>query len=217
MTEPVKNLHQRLHAVMAKVEYIQKEEKKPGIQYRFVSHDAVTAKVRPVLVKEGIIYYPQNMKTSCDGNKTIAEFDVRFANIDDPSDYIDVPTFGYGIDNQDKGPGKAISYGVKYALLKALGLETGDDPERDNIDHQPAPIKRATRPTLTEWFDTLNRDVSAAAAANDVDGLRAILAREDVRRAVEKLADANADRLHDILVPARQALSRLQPDFMAAE
>jgi hypothetical protein len=58
-------------------------------------------------------------------------FTVRFENIDNRDDYIDVATFGYGVDGQDKGPGKAMSYGVKYALLKVLGLETGDDPEND--------------------------------------------------------------------------------------
>jgi hypothetical protein len=67
-------------------------------------------------------------------------FTVRFENIDDRTDYIDVETFGYGVDPQDKGPGKAMSYGVKYALLKVLGLETGDDPDtvQDNkADYRP--------------------------------------------------------------------------------
>jgi hypothetical protein len=51
-----------------------------------------------------------------------------------------VETIGYGVDPQDKGPGKAISYGVKYALLKVLGLETGDDPDTvqdDRADYRP--------------------------------------------------------------------------------
>ena len=60
---------------------------------------------------------------------------VRFANVDEPTDFIDVPSFGYGVDPQDKGPGKAMSYAVKYALLKALGLETGDDADHDNVNH----------------------------------------------------------------------------------
>jgi hypothetical protein len=51
---------------------------------------------------------------------------------------MDVQTAGYGIDPQDKGPGKAISYSVKYALLKALGLESGDDPDNDQAtEHEP--------------------------------------------------------------------------------
>lgn len=122
------NIAQRINAVMAEVDYIQKE-KKPGMQYNIVSHDAVTAKVRPILQKHGVVYYPRNMTVDNVGNRTQSYFDVRFENIDDRSDFIDVATFGYGVDGQDKGPGKAMSYGVKYALLKVLGLETGDDPD----------------------------------------------------------------------------------------
>lgn len=122
------NIAQRINAAMADVDYIQKE-KKQGMNYSIVSHDAVTAKVRPILQKHGVVYYPRNMQVEQNGNRTQATFDVRFENIDDRSDFIDVATFGYGVDPQDKGPGKAMSYGVKYALLKVLGLETGDDPE----------------------------------------------------------------------------------------
>jgi len=126
MSKP--NIAQRINAAMADVDYIQKE-KKQGMNYSIVSHDAVTAKVRPILQKHGVVYYPRNMQIEQNGNRTQATFDVRFENIDDRSDFIDVATFGYGVDPQDKGPGKAMSYGVKYALLKVLGLETGDDPD----------------------------------------------------------------------------------------
>ncbi len=125
-----KNLHQRIAAAMAKVTYIQKE-KKAGMRYSIVSHDAVTAKVRPALLEEGVIYYPVHMSTNQVGNRTEAWVHVRFVNIDEPDDHIEVHSFGYGIDDQDKGPGKAMSYAVKYALLKTLGLESGDDPDED--------------------------------------------------------------------------------------
>ncbi len=123
-----RNIAQRIAAVMGEVDYVQKE-KKQGMNYSIVSHDAVTAKVRPLLHKHGVVYYPRNLTVSQNGNRTEALFDVRFENIDERTDYIDVATFGYGVDTQDKGPGKAMSYGVKYALLKVLGLETGDDPD----------------------------------------------------------------------------------------
>ncbi len=71
------------------------------------------------------------------GNRTQVLLKVRFANIDNPADFIDVPGLGYGVDDQDKGPGKATSYAVKYCLLKALGLETGDDPDLDDQPHKP--------------------------------------------------------------------------------
>ena len=134
MTDAAMNVHQRLAAVMQEVQYIQKE-KKPGMNYTVVPHDVVTGKVRPALLKAGVIYYPVRCEYAHQGNRAECAMTVRFANIDDPADHIDVPTFGYGVDGQDKGPGKAMSYAVKYALLKALGLETGDDPENESIDH----------------------------------------------------------------------------------
>lgn len=127
------NVYQRLAAAMGEVDYIQKEFKK-GMNYTVVSHDAVTAKVRPVLLKNGIVYFPVRCDHKQDGNRAECSMTVRFVNIDKPDDYFEVPTFGYGIDPQDKGPGKAMSYAVKYALLKALGLETGDDPDTEAVD-----------------------------------------------------------------------------------
>ncbi len=138
------NVHQRLAAAMAEVTYIQKEAKK-GMKYTIVSHDAVTAKVRPVLLKHGIVYYPVGMDHENNGNRAEVQLSVRFVNIDDASDHFDVCSLGYGIDPQDKGPGKAISYAVKYALLKAMGLETGDDADQDDIDHESREEERERR------------------------------------------------------------------------
>ncbi len=152
-------LLQRLHNAQRQVDYIQKE-KKQGMRYSIVSHDAVTAKVRPVLKENGIIYYPVNMHYTQEGNRTQVQLAVRFANADNGDDYIDVQSLGYGVDDSDKGPGKAISYAVKYALLKALGLETGDDPDYDQDAkyerHKPTgattspaiDLERPTLPTL---------------------------------------------------------------------
>lgn len=125
------NVHQRLAQAMQVVSYIQKDSK-PGMKYTIVSHDAVTAKVRPALLEAGIVYYPVRCEHVHNGNRAECSMAVRFVNIDDPADFFEVPTFGYGIDPQDKGPGKAMSYAVKYALLKAMGLETGDDPDQDH-------------------------------------------------------------------------------------
>lgn len=138
------NIYQRMHAVMGAVSYVQKEDKKVNGQYTFVSHDAVTAKLRPALIQHGIVTVPRVIKHTQDGNRTEVDIEVDFVNIDKPDERVTIPMFGFGIDPQDKGPGKAISYAVKYALLKAFSLETGDDPERDSIPHaKPEPAKTA--------------------------------------------------------------------------
>jgi hypothetical protein len=157
MNDKPKNLFQRLHAVMKEVSYVQKEDKMVNNQYRFVSHDGVTAAVRPALLNHGVLAVPQNLKRFQDGNRTEVELDVVFINIDDPKESFAVPSVGYGIDTQDKGPGKAISYAVKYALLKALSLETGDDPERDLIEHKPDNKKDASREEKVFMRDFLYR------------------------------------------------------------
>ena len=151
--EPL-NIYQKLNAVMAEVDYIQKE-KKSGMQYNIVSHDAVTALVRPHLQKIGVVYHPTSLRVLQDGNRTQVELTVRFANMDNPADFIDVPSLGYGVDTSDKGPGKAISYAVKYALLKTLGLETGDDADNDQTSqHQPAPKAGVFKPHITPQTPT---------------------------------------------------------------
>ncbi len=48
------NLHQRIAKAMEKVTYVQKD-KKQGMRYSIVSHDVVTAKVRPALLEAGVI------------------------------------------------------------------------------------------------------------------------------------------------------------------
>lgn len=134
--EDKKNIHQRILAVMAEIDYVKKESKKVNNQYTFVSHDAVTALLHPQFVKHGIVVAPSVTLWQADGNRVIAELQVEFINADAPDDRISIMALGYGIDPQDKGPGKAVSYAYKYALLKMFALETGDDPERDDVDYK---------------------------------------------------------------------------------
>lgn len=139
VSETPRTLLQRLNAVMQDVSYVQKDHTiEVGKGYKVVTHDAVTAKVRPALVNHGVFYYPYELTRHQSGNRTEADMKIRFVNIDDKADFIDVPTFGYGIDQGDKGPGKAMSYAVKMALLKALGLETGEDADNEVTQYQKA-------------------------------------------------------------------------------
>ena len=134
-----KNLHQRILAVMSDLSYIQKGDKTVNGQYRFVSHDQVTAALHPLLVKHGIVVIPHVEEMTQDGDRTMVKLSVVFRNSDSPADSFFITFYGYGIDKGDKGPGKAISYAYKYALLKLFCLETGDDPDQvANSVYEPA-------------------------------------------------------------------------------
>ena len=70
----------------------------------------------------------------------------RFINIDNKEDYIDTVTFAEGIDTQDKGSGKAMTYADKYALMKTYKIITGDDPDQ-NPSEEGYGKKQTTRVT----------------------------------------------------------------------
>lgn len=130
-----KNIYQRLHSVMQEVKGVNKGNTKVNNQYKFVSHDAVAKALHDPLVNNGIMLVTSVNDIKQDGNRTSVNLVMSFVNIDDPKDFVGVSFPGYGIDPQDKGVGKAISYAFKYGLLKTFCLETGDDVEKDNIDY----------------------------------------------------------------------------------
>ncbi len=135
----IKNIYQRMLAIMNEVQYLQKTDKAAkGLPYKFITHDQVTGSLHMPMVKHGVFTKSNILECRQDGNRTIVKVSVSFINVDDPQDMFEIISYGYGIDNQDKGIGKAISYATKMALLKNFMLETGEDPESDNIDYKPS-------------------------------------------------------------------------------
>lgn len=201
MSDDKRNVHQRLAAAMEKVTYIQKEYK-PGMSYKIVSHDVVTAKVRPALLENGIVYYPVDLQHVNNGNRAEVVLKVRFANIDDPQDFFDVPSLGYGIDKQDKGPGKAISYAVKYALLKAMGLETGEDADHDDIDH----VDREQEERERRQAQKASEDAAKAADAR-------MAAQEYVHGVVARLQTSDGVGAATVLQDEQAKIARIQSGY----
>ena len=172
-----RNIYQRMAAAMGAVSYVTKDGKisvktKAGgtMSFKVVTHDAVTAQCRPALLQEGIVYHPTNMAYKQNGNRTEVSLDLRFVNIDDPKDFIDIPCLGYGVDNQDKGPGKAVSYAVKYGLLKGLGLETGDDADKEAIDHV-TPSQAKAKEDAEAYGKLVDTTIADISRIDDLDEL----------------------------------------------
>ncbi len=142
------NIHQRINAVMAEVDYIKKGKliKVGGGSYSVTGHDAVTALVHPLLVKHGINIVPTFNKMEAEMilvkkydkvsemHRVRVDASFDWINIDDPKDYITQNWSGYGCDSSDKGPGMAISYIQRYVVLKTLHIETG---EKDIEENEP--------------------------------------------------------------------------------
>ena len=136
-----KNIYQRLNAVKSAVAYVRKD-KKVGESggYMAVTHDAVTAETRPAFIDHGVMIVPCELSSETKdsgmvtgkGNPIIrfeAKYRVDFVNVDAPDDKVSVELTAHALDQGDKAPGKAHSYATKYAVLKVLQLETGEDEE----------------------------------------------------------------------------------------
>ena len=132
------NIYQRINAVMKTVAYVQKDA---AVQsYKAVTHDNVTAVLRPELVKQGIVVEVSQTRgeiikewESRNGAKFHryqGDYKISFVNIEDAADRVSVKVQAHADDNADKAPGKAMSYAAKYAMLKTFSLETGENEEK---------------------------------------------------------------------------------------
>lgn len=145
------NIYEKMMLITEEIGVIEKNLKVQVTQtnsYKAVSERDVLDNVKPLEKKYRIYSYPVDRKitesdilakeTEYNGKTTRTntlfmrlEITYRFVNIDKPEEYIDIKTYGDGLDTGDKAPGKAMTYGDKYALLKAYKISTGDDPDKE--------------------------------------------------------------------------------------
>ena len=141
------NIYEKMAEITAEINTVAKNlnvETGKGKSYRAVSEADVLAAVKPIEKKHGVYSYPYDREIVDSGelvNQTQygerkslflrVRTVYRFVNTEKPEEYLDIVTYGDGVDSQDKAPGKAMTYGDKYALLKAYKIQTGDDPDQN--------------------------------------------------------------------------------------
>lgn len=128
--------------------------------YKAVSERDILDNVKPLEKKYRVYSYPVDRKLidkdilvkENDYGKTNTlymrlEITYRFVNMDNPDDYIDIKTYGDGLDTGDKAPGKAMTYGDKYALMKGYKISTGDDPDKEASPEKGYKTTKKDKPT----------------------------------------------------------------------
>ena len=149
------NIFQRLALITDELQTVGKNlvvQQTKNSSYRAVSERDILDAVKPLEAKHGVYSYPvrrtileSNMLesvSSYNGQETKKttfmtriETVYRFVNVDAPTDWVETTTFAEGIDSQDKGSGKAMTYSDKYALMKMYKISTGDDPDQETSDN----------------------------------------------------------------------------------
>ena len=121
--------------------YVQKEARNNEQKYNYVPEGAVLRKVQPTLVEQGLVALPAFSILSEKDKPTrngaiwqLVTVECKLNIIDTESkESLTVVSLGSGTDSGDKAVAKAQTMAFKYAWLKALNLETGDDPEKDTV------------------------------------------------------------------------------------
>ena len=170
------NIYEKMSLITTEMAVIEKNLKvavNAKNSYKAVSERDVLDNVKPLEAKYRVYSYPLKREitdkdtlvkeTEYNGNVTRTNTlfmrlstVYRFINMDKPEEYIDIDTFGDGLDTGDKAPGKAMTYADKYALMKAYKISTGDDPEKEASPEQG--YKKSK--TIRKGDEEINLDIT---------------------------------------------------------
>ncbi len=188
------NIYQKMSSITEELQTVQKNltvQTGKNTAYKAVSERDILDAVKPLEIKYGIYSYPVRRRvlesemleneTEYQGKVTRRttlmsriETVYRFVNVEDPDEYIETITFAEGIDSQDKGSGKAMTYADKYALMKAYKISTGDDPDQTaSAENQYTKAKKsgideAKMQTLLKTMEQYNEICGKASSAENI-------------------------------------------------
>lgn len=167
------------------------------VKYLAVGEKDILDTVKPLEEKYGIYSFPfQREFEKMEYKDRIAvrcKVVYRFINVDNPTEMIDIISYGDGIDTQDKAPGKAMTYADKYALMKAYKISTGEDPDQEASPEVMISEKQlAYLANLLEKSETLKTHIMKHFNVDDIANLTGEQAKVAIDKAKETIAKAMA-------------------------
>ena len=229
MSEQKLNLFQRLNEIRKGVDYIQKDKSvSTGASgsYKAVTHDMVTAMTRDLFVKHGVIVFPSVVSSKMSQPLQLdpakpnrqwlyeATYDFKFCNVDDRADFELVRIESHANDNADKAPGKALSYAKKYAILKVLEIETGEDEEgriKEEFDITPhiAAIEACT--DLESLKTAFAAAEKAAKDVGDKGALNALVGAKNAKgAAIQKAMPMSEEKFQSALAKVKSGVAKIE-------
>lgn len=155
MADKKLNLYEKIQAVSNKIKNIEKDMTvgKGNYSYKAVSDVAVTLAVKDAETEFKLLSVPYNQElissetirtVAADGKESIKFVDnikmtVKIVDLEEPTNFMDIITFGKGVDTADKGFGKASTYARKYALLNVYKIATGEDLDANKSELTEVP------------------------------------------------------------------------------
>lgn len=131
------NIYEKLIAVRKSVPFLKKDAE--GYQFKYVSSSQTLGALREAMDANQLLLVPRILKydirdhTTKKGDHnyfTILDMEFTWVNSEKPDETVVCAWQGCGLDDGEKGTGKAVTYAEKYFLLKFFNIPTDkDDPD----------------------------------------------------------------------------------------
>lgn len=217
------NIYEKLSAITSEMKTVAKnlEVNLGANKYKAVGELDVLKPVKELEEKHKVYSYPIERKIVSEEvltkeqeyngkitrtNQMLMRLEVkyRFVNMEKPDEFVDMISYGDGLDTGDKAPGKAMTYADKYALMKAYKIGTGDDP-----DQEPSPESSSKEKTGTKTVSAKKQLEEKKATEAQLEIIKRNYKTEEV---MKKLLESNGiEKLEDLsMVKASEIITKLK-------
>jgi len=166
----MKNLFAKILKVMQDVTYLQKDDSVGygSNKYRAITEEKVTTEVGKSMRKHGLVILPISVEERREdfdvvrsngkqGTDRITTITTKYLVADSESgESMEVCSAGAGVDPQDKGIGKALTYAYKYLLLRMFAIPTGEDPDKQ-ASEDSTPSQQSTQSSNQKYITLQQR------------------------------------------------------------
>ena len=138
-------IYKKIIEVMQDINAISKGRKNDQQHFMFRGIDDVMNELHPTLAKCGVFVLPNVLeetrttgKTARGGDMFYTRLKINFGFYAEDGSHVDAVVIGEAMDTGDKASNKALSIGLKYAMLQVFCIPTEDEKDPDAVSPQPA-------------------------------------------------------------------------------
>lgn len=168
-----KNITKAILEVMKEIKGIEKDSNvgSGSYAYKGVKDQQVKQIVGKAMQAHGLAIIPTSVEEETqftdwdEGGKhkqsTFTKVRTKYLLLHESGESLEIAGYGHGVDNQDKGAGKATTYALKYVLLYTFLIPTGDIDDTEDFHSNDLP----TKPSTSSPKPAPKQDYDAAEAA----------------------------------------------------
>ena len=210
--ENIPMIYKSIIEVMKKINAIGKDRKNQQQNFAYRGIDDVMNELHGALSECGVFVVPEVLeenrstgKSKSGGELYYTRLKIRFTFYAEDGSHIDAVVIGEAMDSGDKASNKALSIGLKYAMLQVFCIPTEDekDPDAQSPQPQAGSMKPATEKKPAAKFDFVPKGGETTA--------------EEKKEIGTLLSSKYADKKPVFTKDEIKAFSEMRRDYTAAE